>query len=75
LPAYAGIDAVRLAVEPFSDPHPNELAHRIASQYLVDYLVREGLTPITVEELERVELSLPGKGRGQRTDEQAEPTG
>lgn len=75
LPAYTGIDAARLAVEPFSDPHPNELAHRIASQYLVDYLVRERLVPIPVEQLQRIELSLPRRKRGPPRDEQAEPTG
>lgn len=75
LPAYAGIDTVRLAVEPFSDPHPNELAHRIASQYLADHLVRQGLVPISVEQLERIELSLPGRLRGRRHHEQATPTG
>lgn len=74
LPAYAGIDATRLAVEPFSDPHPNELAHRIASQYLADFLVRRELVPVTLEQARRVELSLPG-GRGKRSHEQAEPVG
>ncbi|MCZ6728009.1 MAG: SGNH/GDSL hydrolase family protein [Acidobacteria bacterium] len=64
LPAYRGVDAVRLAVEPFTDPHPNELAHRIASQYLVDFLVREELVPITPTQRDRVELSLPRRKRG-----------
>lgn len=63
LPAYAGIDAVRLAVEPFTDSHPNELAHRIASQYLADELVQRGLVPITLEQERRLELSLPRRQR------------
>lgn len=46
LSAYEGVDAQRLAVEPFTDPHPNELAHRIASQTLAQYLLDEGLVPI-----------------------------
>ncbi|MCB1035605.1 MAG: SGNH/GDSL hydrolase family protein [Acidobacteria bacterium] len=46
LSAYRGVDAHRLAVEPFTDPHPNELGHRIASQVLAQYLLDEGLVPI-----------------------------
>ncbi len=51
LPAYQGIDARRLAVEPFTDPHPNELAHRIASQVLAKYLLEENLVPIDGEKI------------------------
>ena len=51
LPAYQGIDARRLAVDPFTDPHPNELAHRIASQVLAKYLLDEDLVPIDPEKV------------------------
>jgi hypothetical protein len=45
LPVYEGIDARRLAVVPFTDAHPNELAHRIAADAILDYLVRGQLIP------------------------------
>ena len=45
LATYRRVDARRLAVEPFTDPHPNELAHRIAADELTEYLLREGLVP------------------------------
>ncbi|MDX1501050.1 MAG: SGNH/GDSL hydrolase family protein [Thermoanaerobaculia bacterium] len=45
LPAYAGVDARRLAVLPFTDPHPNELAHRIAADRIVEELVARGWAP------------------------------
>jgi hypothetical protein len=58
LAAYRGVDAARLAVVPFTDPHPNELAHRIASQHLADFLVEQELVPVTRQQRDRVELSL-----------------
>ena len=33
-PLYEGVEARRLAVTPFTDAHPNELAHRIAADFL-----------------------------------------
>jgi lysophospholipase L1-like esterase len=39
------VDARRLAVEPFTDPHPNELAHRIIADEITNYLLDEGLVP------------------------------
>lgn len=45
LPIYEGIDARRLAVEPFTDPHPSELAHRLAADAILWYLVRQRLIP------------------------------
>jgi hypothetical protein len=45
LRTYRGIDARRLAVTPFTDPHPSELAHRIAADRLVKYLLKNGLIP------------------------------
>jgi lysophospholipase L1-like esterase len=38
LPDFRGIDGRRLAVEPFTDPHPSELAHRIIAQRLFEYV-------------------------------------
>ncbi len=45
LPRYSGVDARRLAVEPFTDSHPHELAHRIAADVLFDWLLEERLLP------------------------------
>ncbi len=50
LRAYRGIDARWLAVTPFTDPHPNELAHRVAADRLVRYLIKQGLVPIRDED-------------------------
>ena len=33
---YEGVEVRRLVVTPFTDAHPNELAHRIAADYLAD---------------------------------------
>ena len=57
--AYRGIDPVRLAVDPFSDPHPNEFAHRIAAQAIARFLVGEGLTPLAAQSAEPLALSSP----------------
>ena len=35
-PLYEGVETRRLVVTPFTDAHPNELAHRIAADYLAD---------------------------------------
>ncbi|MGH9379206.1 MAG: SGNH/GDSL hydrolase family protein [Thermoanaerobaculia bacterium] len=45
LPEYRGIDARRLAAEPFVDGHPSELAHRIAADAILDRWVRRGVLP------------------------------
>jgi len=45
LEAYRGVDVYRLAVVPYTDAHPNELAHRIAADTILDYLVRGRLVP------------------------------
>lgn len=45
LGTFRRVDARRLAVVPFTNPHPNELAHRIAADELVNYLVDERLVP------------------------------
>lgn len=43
LPTFRGVDARRLANHPFTDPHPSELAHRIAADRIARYLHRKGL--------------------------------
>ncbi len=45
LPAYRRVDPRRLALVPFTDAHPNELAHRLAAEAIRDYLVAEKLLP------------------------------
>lgn len=47
LDTYRGVDGYRLPVRPFSDAHPNELAHRIAADGILRFLVREKLVPKT----------------------------
>ena len=42
---YQAVDARRLAVIPFTNAHPNELAHRMAADAIVDYLARGRLVP------------------------------
>lgn len=44
---FAGVEGRRLAVVPFTNAHPNELAHRIAADGILDYLVRGKLIPRT----------------------------
>ncbi len=46
LPTFEGVEARRLAAVPFTDPHPNELAHRIASDRLMLYLREQSMVPI-----------------------------
>jgi len=46
LPHYQGIDPVRLAVEPFTDRHPSELAHRVAAERIRDLIVDEHLLSV-----------------------------
>jgi lysophospholipase L1-like esterase len=42
LPHYRGIDVRRLAVAPFTDAHPSELAHRIGADRILDVVLVEG---------------------------------
>jgi len=44
-PYYNGMDHIRLEATPFKDPHPSEIAHRIAAEALWQGLMREGVTP------------------------------
>lgn len=39
LSQYDGVETRRLAVTPFTDAHPNELAHRIAADFLAEYVL------------------------------------
>jgi len=41
LPHYEGIDARRLALVPFTDAHPSELAHRISADAILQHLLIE----------------------------------
>ena len=43
--AFEGLDPYRLQAEPGADPHPNEIAHRIATEALYQWLKRERLIP------------------------------
>jgi hypothetical protein len=45
LEVFEGMDTRRLAVVPFTNAHPNEIAHRVAADGIVDYLVRGKLVP------------------------------
>lgn len=47
LSVYRRVDGYRLAVTPFSDAHPNELAHRLAADEILDFLVRGKFVPQT----------------------------
>ncbi|MFQ5350933.1 MAG: SGNH/GDSL hydrolase family protein, partial [Thermoanaerobaculia bacterium] len=42
-----GVDARRLALTPFTDPHPSELAHRLAADLITRHLLGEGLVPVS----------------------------
>ena len=59
LPRYAGIDARRLALDPFLDAHPSELGHRIAAIAILEELEARG--------------HLPG-GPGDRAEASSAPT-
>lgn len=45
LPVYEGIEGRRLALEPYTDPHPSELANRIAADAILRRLVNKKLIP------------------------------
>lgn len=59
LEVYAGIDGRLLAAFPFTDPHPSELAHRLAADAILERLAREG--------------RLLGDGRGSRQRTERSP--
>lgn len=45
LSRFEGMDARRLALVPFTDAHPNELAHRIAADAILEHLLESGSIP------------------------------
>ncbi len=45
LDAFRGIPADRLSAQPGKDPHPNEIAHRIAAESLYSFLAGEHIIP------------------------------
>ena len=57
-PLYEGVEVRRLAVTPFTDAHPNELAHRIAADFLAEH-VRRCLTVEVEEGARRRSWSCP----------------
>lgn len=59
LPAYRGVEGRRLAVEPFTDAHPSELAHRIAAQAIADFLMKNQLVPTGEVETETPAADVP----------------
>lgn len=46
--AYRDIPHERLEVVPGQDPHPNEIAHRVAAEYIYVWLVEQKLLPETL---------------------------
>lgn len=45
LPEFEGMNPERLQVEPGKDPHPNAIAHRIATEAVYRWLVKNSLIP------------------------------
>lgn len=45
LGGFRGMDGRRLALTPYTDPHPSELAHRVAADLIEGYLMNRGLVP------------------------------
>jgi len=45
LSTYRGIPSIRLTADPVRDPHPNEIAHRIAANELYAWLKKRKLLP------------------------------
>lgn len=52
LPAYEGMDARQLVVEPFSDPHPSAESHGVGAEAIYRYILEAGWLG--------AEASLPG---------------
>ncbi len=53
LPAFQGTSPIRMQAVPGIDPHPSEIAHRIAAETILNYLVEQRL----VDEAYRLEES------------------
>ena len=43
--SYRGLDGRRLALVPYTDSHPSELAHRIGADAILDFLIEKELVP------------------------------
>jgi YD repeat-containing protein len=43
--AFRGLDGRRLALVPFTDGHPSEIAHRLAAQAILHHLTEAGVLP------------------------------
>ena len=57
---YRDIEGRRLPVTPFTNPHPNELAHRLAADAILDELVgAELLPPIRYRFYRRLRVQHP----------------
>ena len=52
LPAFRGASPDRMQVIPGFDPHPNEIAHRMAAETLLLYLLDQGVIPKEYKPLE-----------------------
>lgn len=47
--SYRGLDGRRLALVPYTDSHPSELAHRIGADAILEFLIENNLVQITPE--------------------------
>lgn len=45
-PSFRGLDGRRLALIPYTDSHPSDLAHRIAADAMLDFVIESELVPI-----------------------------
>lgn len=73
LVAYRDVDVYRLAVVPYTDAHPNELAHRIAADTILDYLVRGRLIPRVDYKPARQRALWQGQGKKKTTSSDGGP--
>lgn len=62
LPAYRAVEGRRLALVPFTDAHPTELAHRLAAEEIARFLLAEGLVPDGEPEEGDGEAETPAPG-------------
>jgi hypothetical protein len=53
LPAFRWASPERMQVIPGFDPHPDEIAHRMAAETLLQYLLEQGVIPKEYKPLER----------------------
>ena len=60
LDAFTGLSPERMQAIPAIDPHPNEIAHRVAAESIFDSLLRLGLVDGNYRPRMQKEHSLPG---------------